>query len=114
MTRPLIYIASPYTKGDCAQNVARAMATWHALWQIGFAPICPLWNHFQQLITPLEHADWLEYDLHIVAKCDAFLRLDGESVGADREVRFAEEGGIPVYFSIEDLLAHFGRIDIHG
>lgn len=114
MIRPLIYIASPYTLGDVAENVARAMRTWHELWQLGFAPICPLWSHFQQLLTPLKHADWLEYDLNIVAMCDAVLRLDGESVGADREVRFANEYGIPVVYSIEDLLLHFGRMDIDG
>ena len=114
MTRPLIYIASPYTLGDCAANVARAMHTWHELWKMGFAPICPLWSHFQQLLTPLAYADWLEYDLHILSQCDAVLRLSGESAGADRETRCARDTGILVFVSIEDLLLHFGRLNLDG
>ncbi len=35
--------------------------------------------------------------------CDALLRLDGLSKGADAEVRYAKHIGIPVYFSLEEI-----------
>jgi hypothetical protein len=110
MTRPLVYIASPYTIGDVAENVARSMRTWNELWVNGFVPYDPLWSHFQQIYMPINWADWLEYDLHIIARCDALLRLDGESKGADCEVRFAKDRGIPVYYAIDDLLMDIGRL----
>jgi NAD-dependent oxidoreductase involved in siderophore biosynthesis len=31
------------------------------------------------------------------------LRIPGQSAGADKEAAFAEENGIPVYHSIEEL-----------
>jgi len=37
-------------------------------------------------------------------KCNAVLRLPGESKGADAEVALAEENGIDVFYSIEDLI----------
>jgi hypothetical protein len=42
----------------------------------------------------------------MLARCDALLRLPGESPGADREVKRARELWIPVYGLLED---QFGR-----
>lgn len=55
----------------------------------------------------LSHQDWLDMDFAWVAVSDAVLRLPGESKGADMEVAFAAERGVPVFYSIEGLLAHF-------
>jgi hypothetical protein len=38
-----------------------------------------------------------------LAVCDCVLRLPGESKGADAEVKFAQEIGKPVYYSIAEL-----------
>jgi len=46
-------------------------------------------------------------DLEWLAKCDAVLRLPGESKGADIEKDYALSLGIPVFFSIDDLLEYF-------
>lgn len=40
----------------------------------------------------------------IIRRCDAILRLEGASKGADEDVRLAKEIGIPVYYRLEDLL----------
>lgn len=57
--------------------------------------------------TPNEmlHADWLRVDFEYVRRCDALLRLPGESVGADAEVSEALRIGVPVFYSIDDLIA---------
>lgn len=53
----------------------------------------------------MSHADWLGVDLPWVEVADAVLRLSGESTGADREVDHAIFHGVPVFFSVADLIA---------
>ena len=57
-----------------------------------------------QMIAPKTHEQWLELDLELVRRCDALLRIAGESKGADQEVEFARANGIPVFYRIVDLL----------
>jgi hypothetical protein len=39
----------------------------------------------------------------LLERCDAVLRVPGESTGADQDVRLAQERGLPVYHRIEDV-----------
>lgn len=39
----------------------------------------------------------------LLEKCDAVLRLEGASTGADQDVRLAKERGIPVYYHLEEV-----------
>ena len=39
----------------------------------------------------------------LLEKCDAVLRLQGASKGADEDVRVATERGLKVYYNIEDV-----------
>src|SRR3954467_11313610 len=39
----------------------------------------------------------------LLAKCDAVLRLEGESKGADEDVRIAKERGLKIYYRLEDV-----------
>ena len=55
--------------------------------------------------TAATHADWLALDFAWLDVCDAVLRLPGDSDGADKEVAHAQERGIPVFTSIEELVA---------
>src|ERR1700743_407609 len=50
------------------------------------------WNEIQY---PVAHG--------LLEKCDAVLRLEGASQGADNDVRLAKERGLPVYYRIEDI-----------
>lgn len=112
--RPWVYIASPYTKGDQAQNVAFQMRIWNTLLDAGVTPIAPLWSHFQHLHLPRPYEDWTAYDNEIIQRCDACLRLSAEdtrtgylerrSSGADAEVELFERLGKPVFFFVDDLL----------
>ncbi len=40
----------------------------------------------------------------LLTKCDAVLRLPGESKGADQDVKIAKERGLKVYYRLEDIL----------
>lgn len=113
MTKPWVYIASPYTKGDQAANTRFQMSIWDTLLSMSVVPIAPLWSHFQHLHRPRPYQDWIAYDSEIISRCDACLRLDAvdpwiaytqhESRGADAEVRLFRSLGKPVFFSIDDL-----------
>lgn len=102
-----VYIASPYTKGDVAVNVKRQLDMVDELMTLGYAPFAPLYSHFQHMAHPRPYTDWIEIDLEWVPVCDVLLRLDGESSGADGEVAFAQERGVPVVFSVAELLEAF-------
>lgn len=100
-----IYIAGPYSKGDVAINVREAIDAADQLLDLGFVPFIPHLSHFWHLLSPKQYEKWLEYDNHWVPVCDALLRLPGESSGADKEVELAKSFNIPVYHSIQELLA---------
>jgi hypothetical protein len=105
MDKKLIYIACPYTLGDVAVNVHNAIETANQLADAGFIPYVPIWTHFWHLVTPRPYEFWTEMDLEFVKKCDAILRIPGESKGADNEIKFANSLNIPVYYSIQELLS---------
>lgn len=100
-----IYVAGPYTKPEPIENTRRAIAAGERLVALGFTPFIPhltmLWN----LVLSHPPEFWYDYDNQWLAACDAVLRLPGESVGADNEVALAESLGIPVFHSLNDLVA---------
>ena len=98
-----VYIASPYTKGDVAVNVRESLKVGDQLITLGFIPFCPLVSHFQHLLFPRPYEDWLRLDLAWIDRCDALLRLPGESSGADREVAYAKQTGKPIFYSVQEL-----------
>jgi len=99
-----VYIASPYTLGDVAVNVKFQMDTFDELVNLGFAPFVPLYSHFQHMMHPRPYEDWVRLDFEWINVCDCLLRLGGESKGADAEVEYVKKLGIPVYYSIKDLV----------
>lgn len=109
MIRPKVYIAGPYTKGDVAVNVRKAINAGNTLIDLGFAPYVPHLTHFIHMIHPRAYETWINLDETWVLSCDCLLRLPGESKGAESEVRLALENNIPVYISIEELVADWIR-----
>lgn len=96
--KPLVYISGPISQGDVVVNTHAAMKLWHEMWKGGLVtPICPHWSMIQHLLDPLTHKEWLDYDKVIIARCDALLRMPGESEGADEEVECAISLGLPVF-----------------
>jgi hypothetical protein len=99
-----VYVAGPYTQGDTAVNVANAMSTATLLLDAGYAPFVPHLTHFWHLLTPRAYEDWMTLDFRWLERCDALLRLDGASAGADREVLHAEHLGLPIFYDVAELL----------
>jgi hypothetical protein len=102
-----IYIASAYTLGDVAVNVKTQIDTVDVLMNYGFAPFAPLYSHFQHMVHPRPYKDWIQIDLEWVKSCDCILRLEGESTGADGEVKLAKALGMEVFYSIDELLTFY-------
>lgn len=102
-----VYVASPYTKGDVAVNVRVNIEAGDKIARLGFVPFIPLLSHFWHMLFPHPYEFWTAYDLVWIDKCDALLRLPGESSGADAEVKYARRIGCQVFYSIEELQAAF-------
>jgi hypothetical protein len=113
--KPVVYIASPYTKGDVAINVWFQCTIFDELLADGrVLPIAPLWSHFQHTLHPRPYREWIEYDQALLHLYDCCLRLcatngalgyeQSESSGADGEVSAFERMGKPVFYSVDELL----------
>jgi nucleoside 2-deoxyribosyltransferase len=102
-----IYVASPYTKGDKEYNVMRQISAGHLLMDKGFVPVLPLLSHFMHLRRSRPYEDWMALDISLLGRCDALLRLAGESPGADSEVAYARRHHIPVFYTFRDLFYYF-------
>jgi hypothetical protein len=99
-----IYIASPYTKGDVAVNVRQSLDAADAIAGAGYVVFAPLLTHFWHMVHPRPWEFWVEQDLAWLERCDAVVRLPGESKGADAEVVRARELGLPVFFGLDAFL----------
>ena len=99
----IIYIAAPYTSGRITENIKQVCDIGDILLARGHIPYIPHINHLWDLISPKSYKTWMRIDLEILSRCDAVLRIGGKSVGANKEVRYAEKLNIPVYYSIEEL-----------
>ena len=104
----LIYIAAPYTKGDVAVNVRKAIDAADELASAELVPFCPHLYHFWHLIHPHDYEFWTGLDMKWVALCNALVRLPGESSGADEEVEEANRLVIPVFFNTQDCINWYG------
>ena len=104
MRRTRVYVAGPLTLGDRLANVEAACIAGRELIERGYAPMVPHLSHHIDPVDALGHATWIDVDLAWVAVSDAVLRMPGESIGADQEVAFARQRGVPVFQSIAALI----------
>jgi len=99
-----IYVAGPYSGGDVALNVRKAMEAGTQIINAGHSPFVPHLYHFLHLHEPQEYGTWMRVDAAWVAACDALLRLPGHSPGADAEMELASRQGIRCFTEIDELL----------
>lgn len=102
----LVYIAGPYTSNPC-ENTNSAVRIADGLYHESHEQIVPIIPHLNTLwdvVIPHSYEFWIAYDLQIMSRCDAVLRIPGPSPGGDGEVKRAIELGIPVFTTIEGLL----------
>lgn len=105
--RPRVYMSGPISLGDPDENFGLAAIVQHELIGFGFAPLNPMLSMKLPGHEGIEHSAWIAVDLPWVEVSDAVLRLPGESRGAETECEFAEEIGVPVFTSVEDLHNYF-------
>lgn len=89
-TKPLVYVAGPYTHPDPVHNTNRAInfAEWlEDNFDVGV--VIPHLSLAWHLVRPAPVDVWYARDLHLLERCDAVFRFAGESTGADREVHHA-------------------------
>jgi len=125
MNKPIVYIASPYSKGDPAINAHFQCKMFDKLMDDGRVwPVAPLWSHFQHTLFPRRYQDWIEYDRALLHLYDACLRLSAEmselgyseslSSGADGEVAYFKSVGKPVFVSIDALYEWLDNRNVIG
>lgn len=99
-----VYVAGPYTSGDTSANVRHAVLTADKLVKAKLIPFVPHLYHLWDMVSPHDYEHWMKLDLAWLLKCDALLRIGGVSPGAQREVAYAKEEGIPVFHDVGDVI----------
>jgi hypothetical protein len=115
----MILIAGPYRSGtnDDPQRMAANLRALEALalplYRKGHVPMIGEWVALPLLreagSTQVGDAvyDEILYPVagRLIERCDAVLRVPGESKGADEDVRLARARGLPVYFDLQEVPA---------
>jgi hypothetical protein len=113
----MILIAGPYRGGTnddpilIKKNLDKLESVALPLFRKGYIPMIGEW-----VALPLLHLadskeigdsiwDEIQYPVahRLLEKCDAVLRLEGASKGADNDVRIAKERGLKIYYSLEEI-----------
>ncbi len=117
MESMMILVAGPYRSGTgddpkkMADNLRRLEEVALPLFRAGHLPVIGEWlalpllavagsksvgdSRYDEIVYPTAH--------RLLARCDAILRLPGESKGADEDVRLANERGLAVYHRLEEV-----------
>ena len=113
----MILIAGPYRGGTnddpvlIKKNLDKLEAVALPIFRLGHVPMIGEWVALplMNLAGSKKPGDdvWneIQYPVahRLLEKCDAVLRLPGESKGADEDVRIAKERGLKIYYRLEDI-----------
>lgn len=102
------FVSGPFT-GDTVANVKAACFAGDRLLDLGMAPFIPHTMALWDTHSPKTYETWMSLCFSWLSVCDAVLRIPGYSAGADREVEYAFQMGIPVFHNLEDLAAWQSR-----
>ena len=94
--KPLVDVAGPIS-ADPYGCVRQAVDAFDVLRGMGCTPILPQLTVLAEMVQHRTYEEWLAYDLELIARCDALVRLPGDSPGADREVAHARELWVRVF-----------------
>ncbi|WP_231596014.1 DUF4406 domain-containing protein [Sphingobacterium endophyticum] len=113
----MILIAGPYRGGAnddpilIKKNLDHLESVALPLFRKGHIPMIGEW-----VALPLMHLagskeigdsvwDEIQYPIahRLLEKCDAVLRLEGESKGADNDVKIARERGLKIYYNLDEI-----------
>jgi len=110
----LIYIAGPYRAGstfEVTHNIQRAREAAEEVWVAGGAALCPHLNS-AYMDGLVDDEAFLEAGLVMLERCDAIRVIshpDGlRSKGTEREFVRARQLGMPVLYSLSDVVGFLG------
>lgn len=117
MTPLLVLVAGPYrsgTDGDPARiaaNLHRLEEAALAVYRRGHVPMIGEWVSLplavaagsRQVGDAISETFLYPAAHRLLCRCDAVLRIDGASRGADMDVGLARQLGKPVYFAADDI-----------
>jgi len=113
----LILIAGPYRSGTnndpklIKTNMDRLEAVALPIFRKGHIPMIGEWvaNPLIELAGSKEVGDDIFNEIQyptahrLLTKCDAVLRIEGDSKGADQDVKIAQELGLKVYRDLKEI-----------
>lgn len=113
----MILIAGPYRSGTnndpkrIKQNMERLEAPALPIFRKGHVPMIGEWvaNPLIEMAGSKEVGDAIFTEIQypashrVLTKCDAILRIEGASKGADQDVALAKKLGLKVYYNINDI-----------
>lgn len=107
--KAVVYIAGPLGADDDGRvhRVREAISAGERVAKLGFLPFVPHLFHFVDALHPAPYEVWMDRCFAWLGLCDAVLRIEGESPGADREVAKAVEYGMTVYRSVDELVRQY-------
>lgn len=112
VVRSRVYVAGPISQGDSVGNCQRAIKIGFELMDQGYAPYVPHYSYFVDAASISgtgRYKQWISLDLSWISVCHGLLRLSGTSKGADREVAWAKQIGVPVFYDLQDLCERLPR-----
>ncbi len=121
-----IYLAGAIGNGhtakprDMYKNVRYAETYYKSLIESGWTPFCPHLSYYPWLNfeNDIHWETWLAMDLDYIDSCAALVRLPNKSLGADLEVKYADEIDIPVLYpkdtqdAVRLLEKEFGKPEV--
>ncbi len=109
-----VYVAGPISNSNRTvelENIQKAQAFAGLIAGKGMAVYLPHFSYYVD--TELSNTgneplgrEWLEQDKEWLLLCDAVYRVQGESAGADQELKWANEAKISVFFVLDNLFSY--------
>lgn len=113
----LILIAGPYRSGTnndpvlIKKNLEKLEAPALPIFRKGHVPMIGEWvaNPLIEMAGSKEVGDEIFTEIQyptahrLLTKCDAVLRIEGASNGADQDVEIAKKLGLEIYYNIDDI-----------
>jgi hypothetical protein len=105
-----IYVAGAYSAEDVIGvlgNMRRGIALSVEVLKAGYAPFCPWADHVFSFVAEIDLQTYYAYSLSWLEACAAMVVVAQgmeASRGTQAEIKRAVELGIPVYYSLEELI----------
>jgi len=123
----LILIAGPYRSGTgndpelIKRNMEKLEAVALPIFRKGHVPIIGEWvaNPIMQLAGSKSPGDAVFNEIQypvahrLLQKCDAVLRIEGASAGADQDVELARKLGLLIYWNVDDIPSELPSSILH-